>query len=182
MRFTFTEKKVTVGENTRQYAEKKISKLDRFFRQESDAYVTFGFERGFNIAEVTLNNNGMLYRVKESKDDAYAAIDSAVAAIERQIRKNKTRLAKRLREGAFDRTADSSSAPAEVEDVEEEEKFDIVRVKRFSIKPMTPEEAILQMNLLGHEFFTFKNQDEDDVFSIVYKRKDGGYGLITSND
>ena len=182
MRFTFTEKKVTVGDDVRQYAEKKISKLDRFFRLESDAYVTFGIERGFNLAEVTLNNNGMLYRVKESKNDYYSAIDSAVSAIERQIRKNKTRLSKRLREGAFDRTDEPVSGPADSEDVEEEERCDIVRVKRFSIKPMTPEEAILQMNLLGHEFFTFKNQNEDDVFSIVYKRKDGGYGLITSND
>ena len=179
MKFTFTEKKVSVGDDIREYAEKKIGKLDRFFKMESEAYVSFGYERGFNTVEVTLNNNGMYYRVKETKDDLRAAIDSSVSAIERQIRKNKTRLEKRLREGVFDNVKSYSDEAAE--DVEEEETFDIVRVKRFSIKPMTPEEAILQMNLLGHEFFTFKNQNEDDVFSIVYKRKDGGYGLISSD-
>lgn len=178
MRFTFTEKKISVGPELRAYAEKKIGKLDRFFKLESDAYITFAIERGRNIAEVTINNNGMFYRVKESTGDMHASIDSAAATIERQIRKNKTRLEKRLRDGAFDRTAEVDSADFAVE--EEAEPFNIVRTKRFSIKPMTPEEAILQMNLLGHTFFTFKNQNEDGVFSVVYKRKDGGYGLIVN--
>lgn len=179
MRFTFTEKKISVGEDIRAYAEKKIGKLDRFFRNESDAFITFAIERGRNIAEVTINNNGMFYRVKESTGDMHASIDSAVATIERQIRKNKTRLEKRLREGAFD-IPDVPAADFTAE--EEDEQFTIVRTKRFSIKPMTPEEAILQMNLLGHEFFTFKNQNEEDAFSVVYKRKDGGYGLIVNEN
>ena len=178
MRFTFTEKKISVGPELRAYAEKKIGKLDRFFKLESDAYVTFATERGRNIPEVTLNNNGMFYRVKESTGDMHASIDSAAATIERQIRKNKTRLEKRLREGAFDKNGDGATGDF-VSD-EEAEPFTIVRTKRFSIKPMTPEEAILQMNLLGHNFFTFKNQEEDGVFSVVYKRKDGGYGLIVN--
>ena len=105
----------------------------------------------------------------------YASVDSGVAAIERQIRRNKTRLGKRLREGALEREAIPAYAPAEDE---AEEDFKIVRSKRFSIKPMSPEEAILQMNLLGHEFFVFKNMDSDDAFSVVYKRHQGGYGLI----
>lgn len=179
MKFTFTEKKISVGEDIRAYAEKKIGKLDKFFRRESDAYVTFSIEKGRNIAEVTINNNGMFYRVKESTGDMHASIDSAVATIERQIRKNKTRLEKRLREGAFEKSIDIETADF-VSD-EEENEFSIVRIKRFSIKPMTPEEAILQMNLLGHEFFVFKNQNEDDVFSVVYKRTNGGYGLIESD-
>ena len=106
----------------------------------------------------------------------YASVDSGVAAIERQIRRNKTRLAKRLREGALER--DAVPAYVQAEDDADSEDFQIVRSKRFSIKPMSPEEAILQMNLLGHEFFVFKNMDADDAFSVVYKRQQGGYGLI----
>ena len=104
----------------------------------------------------------------------YASVDSGVAAIERQIRRNKTRLAKKLREGALEREAVPAFVPAD----EEAEEFRIVRSKHFSIKPMSAEEAILQMNLLGHEFFVFKNMDEDDAVSVVYKRNQGGYGLI----
>ena len=180
MRFTFTEKRIQVSEDIRQYAEKKVGKLDRFFKTESDAAITFSTERGRFIAEVTLRNNGMFYRVSEVTGDMYASIDSAAASIERQIRKNKTRLEKKLREGAFEREI---KAPVVVPDEDEsEQSFDIVRTKRFSIKPMTPEEAILQMNLLDHEFFVFRNQEEDDAFSVVYKRKSGGYGLISSTD
>ena len=176
MRFTFTEKRVEIDDALRGYAEKKISKLDRFFRTESDAYVTFSTERFRYNAEVTLNNNGMFYRVSESTGDMYASIDSAVASIERQIRKNKTRLEKRLREGAFERETkpDAYDPSMDVEDTD----FSVIRTKKFAIKPMNTEEAILQMNLLGHEFYAFKNTDADGGFAVVYKRKNGGYGLI----
>ena len=178
MTFTFTGKKYDVTDDLRAYAEKKIGKIDRRFRSESDASVTFQTERGRYVAEVTLRNNGMFYRVSEVTSDMYASIDSAVAAIERQVRRNKTRLEKRLRDGAFERTA----APVMPEEAEDEPEFKIVREKRFSIKPMTPEEAILQMDLLGHEFFAFRNESEDGTFAIVYKRKSGGYGLISAAD
>lgn len=177
MKFTFTEKKVNTSEELRQYAEKKIGKLDRLFRQESEAFVTFSIERGRHIAEVTVKNNGMFYRVSESTHDMYASVDSAVAAIERQIRKNKTRLEKRLREGAIE-----WETPVAVPDEPEDDEFNVVRTKKFPIKPMTVEEAILQMNLLEHEFFVFRNQDEDGAFAVVYRRKNGGYGVIESND
>ncbi|MGM9521879.1 MAG: ribosome hibernation-promoting factor, HPF/YfiA family [Oscillospiraceae bacterium] len=177
MRFTFTEKRIQVSEDIRSYAEKKIAKLDRFFKSEAEAFVTFSTERGRYIAEVTIRSNGMFYRVSESTGDMYASIDSAVASIERQIRKNKTRLEKKLREGAFEREIKAPVVP-EVEEEEAEQAFEIVRTKRFSIKPMTTEEAILQMNLLDHEFFVFKNQEDNDAFAVVYKRKSGGYGLI----
>jgi putative sigma-54 modulation protein len=184
MKFTFTEKKVHISENLRNYAEKKISKLDKFFRSESEAFITFTTERGRYKAEVTLKNNGIFYRVTEITSDMQACVDSAVAAIERQIRKHKTRLEKRLRDGAFDRDAavDADAEPDVTEVLPSEDEiepdFKIVRSKMFPVKPMTPEEAVLQMNLLEHEFFVFKNQDHDDAFSIVYKRKQGDYGLI----
>ncbi len=184
MKFTFADKKITASDDLHSYAEKKISKLDKFFRQESEAFVTFSIERGRHLAEVTIKNNGIFYRVSEATSNMYASVDSAVAAIERQIRKNKTRLEKKLRAGSLDTAAEPMGA-VEIGDADEDEEealFEIVRTKRFALKPMTPEEAILQMNLLGHEFFAFKNQDADNVFSVVYKRNNGGYGLIENDE
>ena len=165
MTFTFTGKKLEVSDELRAYAEKKIGKVDKLFRTESDASVTFSEERGRFTAEVTLRNNGMFYRVTETTSDMYASIDS--------------RLEKRLRDGAFER----SSAPVPVpEDDEEPAEYKIIRTKRFAIKPMSPEEAAMQMDLLGHTFFAFRNQDEGDAFSVVYKRRDGGYGMFSDTD
>jgi len=176
MKYTFTEKKYDATPELRAYAEKKINKLEKFFRNEAEAFVTLFSERGRYTAEVTIKNNGMFYRVTETTSDMFASVDSAVAAIERQIRKNKTRLEKRLREGAFEKEAAAAAQAAE--EVEEEAEFPIIRSKRFAVKPMTAEEAILQMNLLEHEFYVFKNTDNADGYAVVYKRKKGGYGLI----
>ncbi len=180
MKILFTEKKVEVAGDLRAYAEKKIGKLDRFFKKESEAFLTFSVERGRQNVELTLKNNGMFFRVSESTNDMYASIDSAVAAIERQVRKNKTRLEKRLREGPLDWEVQPVVAPADAE--EEDADFNIIRTKKFPIKPMSAEEAILQMNLLDHSFFVFKNQDSEDAFSVVYRRNDGGYGLIEGTE
>ena len=176
MKFTFTEKKIKVPDEVKEYAERKVGKLDRFFRGDSTAYITFSSERGRYRVEVTIENNGTFYRVSELTGDMHASIDSACATLVGQIRKNKTRLEKRLREGAFDKVADEEFLPQEVP---EEGEFTIVRSKRFPIKPMTAEEAILQMNLLEHEFFAFKNIDEGNAFSVVYRRNNGGYGLLS---
>jgi putative sigma-54 modulation protein len=180
MKFTFTEKRMGSSEELREYARRKISKLDRFFKTEAEAFVTFSLERGRFLAEITIHNNGMYYRASELTSDMYASVDSGVAAIERQIRRNKTRLEKRLREGALDREPAPAYAP-EADEAEDEEEFNIIRSKHFAIKPMSPEEAILQMNLLGHEFFVFRNMQDDEAFSVVYKRKQGGYGLISDD-
>ena len=176
MKFTFTEKKMGSSDELRAYTERKVGKLERFFKNDSSAYITFSTERGRFLAEITIENNGLYYRASELTNDMYASVDSGVAAIERQIRKNKTRLEKKLREGALEREVKPAFIPAEEEDSTEE--FKIVRNKRFSIKPMSPEEAILQMNLLEHEFFVFRNDEEDGAISVVYARKNGGYGLI----
>ena len=180
MKFQFLEKKLQIDPAVKTYAEKKVGKLDKFFRQDSEATVAFSTERGRCRVEVTLNNNGMYYRASELTNDMYASIDSACALIERQIRKNKTRLEKKLREGAFEREIKPDYISEE--ETEEPEEFQIVRTKRFSLKPMTPQEAILQMNLLGHEFFAFINMEDNDSFAVVYKRKQGGYGLISATD
>lgn len=179
MKFTFTEKKMDASGDLRAYAEKKIGKIDRLFKTESEAFITFSTERGRFLAEVTIKNNGMFYRVSELTSDMYASIDSAVAGIERQIRKNKTRLEKRLRDGALEREV----KPGNIASGDEgEEEFKVVRNKKFYIAPMSVDEAILQMNLLEHEFFVFKNTDDSDAFSVVYRRRNGGYGLITDQE
>ena len=176
MNFVFTEKKMSPSDDLRAYAQKKIGKLDKLFRSESTAYVTFTVERNRNIAEVTLNSGGMFFRVTESTNSMYVSIDNAVDALTRQVRKYKTRLDKRIHETVLEDFL--PAAPAE----EPAEEFHVKRTKRFSIKPMSVDEAILQMNLLGHSFYVFKNQDEGGAFSVVYKRQDGDYGLIESTD
>lgn len=176
MKFIFTERKVNFSDELKAYAEKKLSKLDKYFDKDATAQITAGQERGRYWIEVTVRHDNLYLRAKEKNADIYSAIDSAEATIDRQIRKNKTRLEKRLRAGAFDKSKTSSG-----EVVEEEREFNVVRVKRFSVKPMTVEEAILQMNLLGHEFFVFKSAENDEMFSVVYKRNNGGYGLIEND-
>lgn len=175
MKFTFTEKRMDSSEELRAYTTRKVSKLDRFFKTEADAQVTFSIERGRFLAEITIRYNGLFFRASELTNDMYASVDSGVAAIERQIHRNKSRLEKKLREGALEREEVPAFMPAEEE---ADEEFEIVRNKRFAIKPMSVEEAIMQMNLLDHEFFIFKNMEADDAISVVYKRKQGGYGLI----
>lgn len=178
MKFTITGKKLEVSEELRAYAEKKVGKIERLFRSgDSEAFITFSRERGRHTAEVTLKNNGMFYRVSETTGDMFASIDSACASIERQIRKNKTRLAKKLREGAFEREVQPEYVPAD--DTVEAGAFEVVRRKRFPIKPMSVEEAILQMDLLEHTFFVFRDVAADGAVSVVYRRRNGGYGLIS---
>ena len=178
MNFVFTEKKMSSSDDLRAYAEKKIGKLEKLFRGESTAYVTFRVERNRNIAEVTVNANGMFYRASESTNDMYVSIDAAVAALTRQVRKYKTRLEKRIHENVLE--ADFAAAVPVAE--EEEQEFKVIRTKRFSIKPMSVDEAILQMNLLEHDFYVFRNQDDDGAFAVVYRRKSGDYGLIVDSD
>lgn len=175
MKFQFTEKKVSLPSNVHAYAEKKVMKLERFFRDDAEALVTFSVEKDRNKVEITIHAANTYFRANEATSDMFASIDAAVATMERQIRKNKTRLARRLRQDAFVRSAEVTSF---VPEQEEESPFEIVRVKEFPMKPMTREEAILQMNLLEHTFFAFKDEENDGAFAVVYKRNDAGYGLI----
>lgn len=177
MRFQYTEKKVTLPENVHKYAEKKVMKLERFFGTDADALVTFSVEKNRNNVEITVHAANTYFRASESTSDMFASIDAAVATIERQIRKNKTRLAKKLREGAFEREVQPEYIPAD--DTVEAGAFEVVRRKRFPIKPMSVEEAILQMDLLEHTFFVFRDVAADGAVSVVYRRKNGGYGLIS---
>ena len=179
MKYVFTDKKVTLPAKIHEYAEKKVGKLDRFFKEDATAAITFSVEKDRNRVEVTIRSSGTIFRVSESTSDMHASIDAAVASLERQIRKNKTRLEKRLRTGAFERSVDASTEISSfVPDEPEEGEYHVVRTKTFPIKPMTQDEAILQMNLLGHSFFAFKNEDAGGAFAVVYRRYDGDYGII----
>ena len=176
MKFTFTEKKVNLPKSLHNYAEKKVGKLERYFKTDSEANLVFSVEKDRNKVELTIRSGSTILRVAECTSDMFASVDAAVTSMERQLRKHKTRLEKRLRQDAFERTV-AEEVSTFVPDVVEEGEFEVVRTKKFAIKPMTVDEAILQMNLLGHTFFAFKNED-GGAFAVVYKRNDGGYGLI----
>ena len=174
MKFQFSEKKVKLPGNVHAYAEKKVMKLARYFEDDAEALVVFSVEKDRNNVELTVRGAGTWFRAHESTSDMFASIDASVGTIERQIRKNKTRLARRLRQDAFTRTVEETSFVPE----EAEEDLSIVRVKQIRMQPMRREEAVLQMNLLGHSFFAFRDEDSDGAYAVVYRRKDGGYGLL----
>ena len=180
MKFTYTCKKISLNDSVKAYAEKKVGKLEKFFKEEPEASVTFSVEKKNRcIVEITLRGaNGTLFRAvcEDADGDMRGAIDEAAAQIERKIRKNKTRLSKNLRAESI-----APELPEEFE-VHEESEFDIVRTKRFTVKPMSAEEAILQMNLLGHSFFVFRNTDDGDAISVVYRRNNGVYCIIETEE
>ena len=175
MKFQFSEKKVKLPGNVHAYAEKKVMKLARYFEEDAEALVIFSVEKNRNKVELTVHGADHWFRASESTSDMFASIDAAVSTIEGQIRKNKTRLARRLRQDAFVRSVqeETSFIPEPAED-----DLTISRIKSFYFKPMTREEAVLQMNLLDHNFFAFRDEDNNGSFAVVYRRNDGGYGLI----
>ena len=174
MKFQYSEKKVKLPANVHAYAEKKVMKLARYFEEDAEALVVFSVEKNRNKVELTVRGAGTWFRATEGTSDMFASIDAAVGTIEGQIRKNKTRLARRLRQDAFSRTVEETSFAA----VEPEEDLSIVKIKEFRFAPMSREEAVLQMNLLDHNFFAFRDEDNGGAFAVVYRRNDGGYGLI----
>ena len=171
MKFQFREKKIKLPGNVHAYAEKKVMKLARYFEEDAEALIVFSAEKNRNKVELTVHGAGTWFRASESTSDMFASIDAAVGTIEGQIRKNKTRLARRLKQDAFVRSVqeETSFVPETAED-----DLSIVKAKKFYFKPMTREEAVMQMNLLGHTFFAFRDEDNGGTFAVVYKRNEGG--------
>lgn len=169
MNITIIGRKCTPRDSFKERAEKKLSKLDKFFSDNSTAKVTATVEKSSQTVEITVNNDSMIFRAQAKAENMNDALDTCVDLLVRQIRKNKTKLEKRLRSGAFD---DFNAG-----EVTEETDFELVRTKTVPVKPLSVDEAILQMNMLGHEFFMFRNSDTD-LISVVYRRTDGGYGLL----
>lgn len=178
MKFNIIARKYDLKDNVREYVEKKLSKLDKFFKEESSARVVLGTIKDNDYIEAQINAGGMIYRAEAADKEILAAVDKIIDVIERQIRKNKTRLAKKIKSASV---ADNTliSGASYVDEEGDSNEFEIVKRKRFSVKPMSPEEAILQMKLLGHNFFVFKNIDTNEM-NVVYERKDGKYALIES--
>jgi putative sigma-54 modulation protein len=164
-------KNMTMTDALRNVVEKKLSKLDRYFDPELEAQATLSVQKNRQIIEVTIPFNGVILRGEEVNDDMYTSIDLVLDKLERQIRKQKTKLARRIH--------NDSVRFQSIPEIEEDEKDEpkVVKTKRFAIKPMSTEEAVLQMELLGHSFFVYENADSEEV-NVVYKRKDGNYGLI----
>lgn len=174
-------KNIDVTPALKEYSEKRVAKLSKFFQQREDVEVAvvLSVEHDRHVAEITYQLGGLIMRGESRTKDLYASIDEAADRIDRQVRRYKTRLQRRLH--ASPRFGDGREADPSGEAAEGADGADIadrvVRTKRFSVKPMDVDEAIMQMELLGHDFFVFANAGTEEV-NVVYKRKDGQYGLI----
>lgn len=179
MNFSIRGVRIEVTEALRDYVEKKLGRLERYFEAPptSEVNVTLSVIREKQSVEVTIPLTGVLLRAEEKSDDMYASIDLVVDKLERQIRKHKTKANRKVRQEAGYKNLFKDDVVTPVSLLEEEDDYEVVRTKRFTLKPMDVEEAILQMNMVGHNFFVFANSDSSQV-NVVYKRADGKYGLI----
>jgi len=172
MKLTISGKNVEVTDALRDVTEKKLGKLNKYFVEDVPVDVKLSVERNRQIIEVTIPFSGAILRAEEATEDMYTSLDNVVDVMERQIRKHKTKLERRTKSQETIRFENITALPSE-----KDKEPSIVRTKRFAIKPMDEEEAVLQMELLRHSFFVFRNSGTDEI-NVVYKRKDGNYGLI----
>lgn len=181
MKYNIRGQRMEVTDALREYVAKKLGRLERYFEAtpESDVQVTLSVTKGQHTVEVTIPLPGVVLRAEEKRDDMYASIDFVVDKLERQIRKHKTKLNRKFRQVAEGRIfkEEAGNGASQVSTLTKEDDYELVRTKRFSMKPMDVEEAILQMNMVGHNFYVFSNSDTKEV-NVVYRRSDGKYGLI----
>ncbi len=178
MELNIVGKNIDVTNALKEHADKRLGKLDRYFNKTAEAHVTMSVVKDTHIVEVTVFlNGGIILRAEEGTGDMYASIDSVKDKLERQVKKYKTRINRKLRQDGHKMLDPEGSGSIVGEDEEDEEYPQIVRTKRFAVKPMSPEEAVMQMDLLAHDFFVFMNSETEEV-NVVYKRKDGNYGQI----
>ena len=169
MKVTVNTKKMQISQAFTEYAQNRLdAKLNKFFDEEADAKLMLMELKGKIKLELTVRYNQMIYRAEQFAVDKNDALDAAIDKIIRQIRKNKTRLEKRLKDNAFKQ---------EFVDTVEETDITVIRYKQFELRPMTAEEAILQMNMLGHSFFMFKDAETGNT-NVVYQRADEGYAVL----
>ncbi len=170
-------KNMQITDSLKRYAEKRVGKLKKYFDIPLSAQVLMAVEKDRHIVEVTVPLDGMLLRGEEETGDMYSSIDLVVEKLEKQVEKFKTRIARRIKQNDNRQPLLTAGINVPEEDIRAEGKPSIVKIKRFPIKPMDPEEAVMQMNLIGHDFFVFTNARTERV-NVVYRRKDGDYGLI----
>ena len=172
MRITITGRNIELTEGLKAAVEEKLSKLEKFFAPDTDVFVTLSVEKERQKVEVTIPIKGHVIRSEQSSNDMYVSIDLVEEVIERQLRKYRTKLASKKMN-----VADNFNEAFIDSDGDEDEEIKIVRTKRFGMKPMYPEDACVQMELTGHDFFVFRNAETDEV-NVVYKRKGNTFGLI----
>ncbi len=176
MRVTIAGKGMEVSDYLKDLVTKKVSKLKRYFDEGTEAHITMSIQKSRHIVEVTIPFDGIVLRGEESTGDMYASIDGVVKKLEKQIHKHRTALKKRLHENAFNKEDDAFA-----DMLADEKQPAIVRTKKFVVKPMDIEEAKMQMALLGHQFFVFRNAVTNEI-NVLYQRHDGDLGLIEPDD
>ena len=178
MKINITGRKVNLRDSFKERVYKKLSKFDKFFGDDADANVTVSLEKNRQTVEITVRSRNYIYRAEATSPEMDEALDIAIDHLSGQIRKNKTKISKRLKDGTTEIPAvDFTELEADAPEVEEEREFQIVRTKKHPVKAMNIDDAILEMNMLGHEFYMFRN-DFTNAVNVVYRRKDGNYGLI----
>lgn len=173
MKITYTARKVNLRDNFKERAEKKLLKFGKLFSEDAAVNVVVTLEKNRQTVEITIRDNGMVYRAESTMEEMNDALDRVVDILMRQIRKNKTRLEKRIKTGSIEDFVIQNSEADELED----DEYKVVRKKQVIIKPISVDEAILEMNMVNHNFFMFINAETDEV-NVVYKRADGNYGLL----
>ena len=180
--FNIRGKNIEVTPNLHEYVEKRVGKISKYFDNIEEIFVLLAVEKDRQIVEVTAEvPSGLVLRGEEETDDMYTSIDNVVEKLERQIRKQKTKLERRFRAGGFKGELIEEVKQRSEKSEDEGEEAPVVKTKRFVVKPMDVQEAIMQMNLVNHNFFVFRDAQTEE-FCVVYKRKDGAYGLIESGN
>lgn len=174
MKITITGRKVNLRDHFKELVAKKLSRFNRIFDEDAQAKVVATVLKNRQTVEITIRSRGLYYRAESTAMEMNEALDNVVDALASQIRRNKKRLEKKIHSSALD----DFQLPPDGKEEEEAEEYKIVRTKHFCVKPISVDEAILQMNLLEHQFFMFRNEEDNEI-NVVYKRKDGNYGLLT---
>lgn len=179
MKFNVRGENIEVTNALREYAERKVGRIEKYFDTPptADVHITMKVVKDIHSVEVTVPLPGVVLRGEELNEDMYAALDLVVEKLERQIRKHKTKVNRKFRQEGSLKTLFKEEPVNNHKEQFEEEEIKVVKTKRFNFKPMDIEEAILQMDMLGHSFFVFSNAETDEM-NVVYKRKDGSYGII----
>ena len=174
MKITYTARKVTLRDNFKERVEKKLAKFNKIFSDDAQVHVVVTMEKNRQTVEITIRDNRMVYRAESTQPEMNDALDRCVDILTRQIRKNKTRLEKRIKTGG---SLDDLAIETPAAEEPEEEEYRVVRKKQVLVKPITVDEVILEMNMVSHDFFLFMNADTNEM-NVVYKRADGDYGVL----